>query len=247
MIDLEFYNKNKNIKWRMPDPPGWVDSEEDLADWLVNKADIGWLELDLDIDVDKWKREAHSSVNSLVPHRETESVGWNSACIHGIDVPCTGSWTNYGYTREQDVPYKWTSLSEQTPNIKNFWNNFPYESFNRIRFMEVEAGGFISPHSDLPGKLPGEFKWNVLDNGAAINIAIIHPNNCFLTVERFGNVPFSEGKAFIINIRNRHSVINLSNQSRIHLIANGKPGSNKKDFIDLIVRSYHKHHERDRV
>jgi hypothetical protein len=42
--------------------------------------------------------------------------------IHGIDVDKTGAWTNYGdWTKEEDVPYKWTSLSKSTPNIKSFW------------------------------------------------------------------------------------------------------------------------------
>lgn len=247
MTNLDFFNRNKNIKWQMPSPPPYVETDEDLASWLVNKADIGWLELDIEIDITKWKEEAKTSFPYLVPHRESESKGWNSACIHGIDVSSTGSWNTYGYKDEKDVPYKWTELSNLTPAITNFWKNFPYESYNRIRFMEVESNGFISPHSDMPGKLPGELNWDVLERGAAINVAIIHPNDCFLTVDRFGNVPFKEGKAFMVNIRNRHSVVNFSNTNRIHLIANGRPGKNKKDFIDLIVRSYRKQYERDRI
>ena len=61
-----------------------------------------------------------------------------------------------------------------------------------------------------------------------------------MTLEGYGCVPFVEGKAFIINIRNYHSVINFSDRNRIHLIAHGIPGDRKEDFIELVARSYRK-------
>ena len=213
-------------------------NDYELADWLLNKSDFGWLELDIQIDLDEWKKE--TSAAQFVDHRGSEHPGWNSSCIHGIDVDKTGAWTNYGYTREEDVPYKWTSISEHTPSIKRFWEQFPYERYRRIRFMELESGGKISPHSDAPGRLPGEQNLDMLEFGVPINIAIIHPNDCYMTLEGHGTVPFKEGKAFIINIRNVHSFVNNSSNKRIHLIAHGIPGNRKNEFVELIARSYRK-------
>ncbi len=217
-------------------------SSYEIADWLLNKSDFGWLELDIDFDLDAWKKETAAA--KFVDHRGPDHPGWNSSCIHGIDVDKTGAWTNYGYTKEEDVPYKWTSISEHTPNIKKFWQAFPYERYRRIRFMELEPGGRISPHSDAPGRLPGETDLDMLEFGVPINIAIIHPSDCHMTLEGHGTVPFKEGKAFIINIRNVHSFVNNSAVSRIHLIAHGIPGNRKNEFVELIARSYRKQHEK---
>jgi hypothetical protein len=69
-----------------------------------------------------------------------------------------------------------------------------------------------------------------------------------MVLEGFGIVPFKEGKAFIINIRHFHTVVNFSNTPRIHII--GHPfgyGSNKEAFAELITRSYNKQYERSRI
>lgn len=217
-----------------------------IANRLLNYSNFGWLELDIEFDLDVWKRE--TSAAQFVDHRGDEHPGWNSACIHGIDVDKTGAWTNYGdWKDEGEVPYKWTSISEHTPSIKSFWEQFPYERYRRIRFMQLEPGGRISPHSDAPGKLPGEQELDMLEFGVPINIAIIHPDNCYMTLEGHGTIPFKEGKAFIINIRNVHSFVNNSNKSRIHLIAHGIPGKRKDEFVDLIARSYRKQNEHNRI
>ncbi len=244
---LDFYNRNKDLRSIIPKLPEGITDDVAVADWLLNKSNFGWLELDIKFDLAAWKNEADAARSYLVPHRESDSNGWNSACIHGIDVAATGAWTNYGYTDENTVPYKWTELSNITPSIKNFWSEFPYDSYRRIRFMEVMPGGCIDPHSDRPGKLPGEENFDALSFGVPINIALYHPDSCHMTLEGFGCVPFVEGRAFIINIRNRHSVINFSNHSRIHLIAHGKLENKKQKFCELVARSYHKQYERDRI
>jgi len=178
---LNFYKKNKDIKWTIPKLPEGIESNYEIADWLLNKSDFGWLELDINIDLESWKTEAQNSHSWLVPHRENDSNGWNSGCIHGIDVSSTGAWTNYGYTAEDQVPYKWTALSDYTPSVVNFWKSFPYESYRRIRFMEVESNGSINPHSDMPGRLPGEENFDALKFGVPINVAIIHPDECYMS------------------------------------------------------------------
>jgi hypothetical protein len=243
---LDFYNKNKDCTWQLESAPSGISSNIELADWLLNKSKFGWLELDVNIDLSLWQHEATQSKSYYVEHREDESQGWNSCCIHGIDTDKTGAWTNYGYTNEADVPYGWTGLSFKTPSVKNFWQNrFPSDRYRRIRFMELEPNSAITPHSDMPGRLPGEDNFDALEFGCPINIAVIHPKDCHMVLEGYGVVPFKEGKAFLINIRNYHSVINFSNESRIHVIGHSHGyGSKKQQFADLIARSYEKQYNR---
>jgi hypothetical protein len=237
---LDFYNENKHIPYKLPAPPDENLNDYQLCDWLLNRSDFSWLELDVQFDVDKWQKEILSCKDFLVPHRDSESSGWESACIHGIDIQSTGAWTRYGYKNEDDVPYHWTELADQCPNIKKFWSEFPYDSYRRIRIMAVKPGGCINPHSDMPGKLPGEENFDALKFGVPINVAVIHPKECYMSLKGHGVVPFKEGKAFLINIRNYHSVINFSDEIRYHIIAHGKLQNKTDKFVKLISDSFRK-------
>ena len=241
---LDFYNKNKDCSWQLEKAPN--GSAMEIANWLLNESNFGWLELDIEFDLVKWQLEAQQAMPYLVEHREDESQGWNSCCIHGIDTNKTGAWTNYGYTDEALVPYTWTALSANTPSVKKFWQHeFPSDKYRRIRFMELEPNSAITPHSDMPGRLPGEDNFDALAFGCPINVAVVHPRDCHMVLEGYGVVPFEEGKVFLINIRNYHSVINFSNDSRIHVIGHSYGyGSKKQQFADLIARSYEKQYSR---
>jgi hypothetical protein len=243
---LSFYNKNKDCQWALESPPSYIVTPIELANWLLNKSNFGWLELDIDIDLAGWQLEALQAEPYFVDHREDESEGWTSCCLHGIDVDKTGAWTNYGYTDETTVPYQWTDLGKRSPQVTQFWKDqFPTEQYRRIRFMKLNADSAITPHSDMPGRLPGEENFDALEFGIPINIAVIHPADCHMVLEGYGVVPFKEGKAFLINIKNYHSVINFSNESRIHVIGHSYGyGSKKEEFAELIARSYAKQYNR---
>jgi len=239
---VEFYKNNKDCKWTAEPIPSHLTSSVEKARWILNDAKFGWIELDLEIDIASWRLESQQAEPYFVAHREDNNTGWNSCCIHGIDIDKTGAWTNYGYTNESEVPYDWTELSHMVSTVKRFWQNeFPSDAYRRIRFMELKPLSAITPHSDIPGRLPGEAGVDMLDFGVPINIAVIHPKDCYMVLEGHGVVPFKEGKAFIVNIRNYHSVINFSNQSRVHVIGHSYGyGSKLTEFAELVVRSYEK-------
>jgi hypothetical protein len=112
--------------------------------------------------------------------------------------------------------------------------------------MELSAGGHIAPHNDSPNGV-SNVDFDMMDHMIPINVAIVHPNDCHMTLEGHGNVPFAEGKAFIVNITNTHSVVNNSPNRRMHMIAHCVIGNKKKEFAELIVRSYNKQYEHQNV
>ncbi|MEY4332578.1 MAG: Aspartyl/Asparaginyl beta-hydroxylase [Bacteroidota bacterium] len=206
----------------------------------ILRKPIGWIELDIDFPIDKWIDESKLAEQYLVPHREGDGhLGWRSCCIHGIDIDKTGHWSRYSKT--EDIEYKWTELANLVPTITNFWKKFPTEKFARLRFMELAPYGFIAPHDDSPNGIKNT-DFDMMDHMIPINLAITHPDDCYMELEGYGRVPFRAGRAFIVNITNVHSVINHSNQSRLHMIAHCIIGNKKKEFAELIVRSYNKHH-----
>jgi hypothetical protein len=105
---LNFYHENKSYKWHPEPIPYNILSDYEIANWVLNQLDFGWIELDIKFSIDEWKRESDYANQYFVEHRDNR--GWNSCCIHGISVDKTGSWNRYGYTNEEDVPYNWTAL-----------------------------------------------------------------------------------------------------------------------------------------
>jgi hypothetical protein len=239
---LDFYQTNKDCTWQLEQHPAHLTTNLEITNWLLNQSNFGWLELDTNINIIHWKQESEQAKPYYVAHREYNNSGWNSCCLHGIDIDKTGAWTTYGYTNEAVVPYHWTALADKTPTIKQYWQNeFPSDNYRRIRFMQLNADHAITPHSDMPGKLPGEDNFDALEFGVPINIAVIHPKDCHMVLEGYGVVPFEEGKAYIINIRHCHSVINFSDQDRVHVIGHSYGyGTKQNEFADLVARSYHK-------
>jgi hypothetical protein len=212
----------------------------------ILRKPIGWIELDLDFNLAQWKEEARLAKDYLVPHREGGGHdGWKSCCIHGIEIDKTGHWNCYSET-EKNIVYKWTDLSKLTPTITKFWKEFPTENFARLRFMEVAPGGHIAPHNDSPNGVSNT-DFDMMDHMIPINVAIVHPEDCYMTLEGYGKVPFVEGKALIVNITNTHSVVNNSSSPRMHMIAHCIIGNKKKEFAELVVRSYNKQHEYSKI
>lgn len=211
----------------------------------ILKEPRGWIELDLDFDLSIWRNEARLIESDLVEHREGEGHrGWRSCCLHGISKEQTGHWSRYA-SKESEIQYSWTELTERVPAIYDFWRNFPVEGYARLRFMQLEPDGFISPHCDAPNGLKNT-DFNMMDHMIPINLAITHPNGCYMDLETYGRVPWKEGKVFIVNITDTHSVYNKSSEPRMHMIAHCIIGNKRKEFSELVVRSYNKNHA-DRI
>jgi hypothetical protein len=238
---VDFYLTNKNKSWVIKKIPEDFNSNIEKLIWIM-KQPIGWIKLDINIDLNSWKKESLEADPYYVMHREGGNhQGWQSCCIHGIAVEKTGVWNIYSDSIVEPE-YQWTELSDLTPTITNFWKKFPFEHLKRVRFMKVNSMGWVEPHNDTPPGIKKE-DLDLLNHIIPINIAIVHPEKCYMTLENMGTVPWEEGSAFIINITNTHSVVNYSKQSRVHLIAHGIVGNKINDFAELIVKSYIKQYE----
>jgi hypothetical protein len=239
---IEFFQANALLKKSWPEIPNDIITNEEITKWVL-KQDIPYIELDINFDIVNWQQEADLAKPYLVNHRESQPHnGWRSCCIHGIDVDKTGIWNCY---TDVEPNYQWTTLSMLTPTIKDFWQKFPFEKLARVRFMELESQGYIAPHHDTPKGYTTDSE--MLNYLIPINIAIDHPDNCHMVLKDHGLVPWSTGNVKLVNITNYHSVINFSNQSRMHLIAHGVVGNRVKEFSALIANSYKKQYERSRI
>jgi hypothetical protein len=120
------------------------------------------------------------------------------------------SWDAYGYSSANEAAkdFAWTEIAEQCPVTVNWLKTtFPSQKLGRVRFMLLEAGGYIAPHTDSPYSIPDP-----------VNIALTNPVNCDWVWGDGTTLDFKPGSVYAMNISYEHSVKNNSTEDRYHLI-----------------------------
>jgi hypothetical protein len=220
----KFIAENQNNIFEYPEPPPgnvWEQSE-----WIFRNSHAPYLEMDLYAPFEEMLAEARAARHRFVRHREGDGYGWLSLCIHGISAEQTDAANMYGYDHGE-APYRWTDIADLCPVTANYFKaQFPFQFYHRLRFMLLEPGGFIIPHSD-----------NMTSNlGAATNISLNNPRGCRMVTER-GVVPFkNSGSIMMFNNHYQHVVYNDSNEDRYHIIVHG--AWDGKLWNPIIQRSY---------
>jgi hypothetical protein len=219
-------HNDKNTFKLLPLPDGAVHFQ---ADWILKHSQAPWLEIiGIDAPYAKMYQEAQALRDMFVFHRGEEAgmKGWRSLAVHGISATLTNVPQTYGLDPEQ-VKYDWTEIQDQCPvTVKFFKEVFPYNQYQRLRYMLVEPGGYIAPHCDNTTNMPG----------AAVNISLNNPTNCRLTTVH-GTVPFrNSGSVFLFNNHYRHAVHNNSDTDRFHMIVHGQ--WRNPEWDRLVVNSY---------
>lgn len=143
----------------------------------------------------------------FVQHREKDSIGWSSFCIHGKSFDATREDNYYN----DDRAHVWTQEAlKYMPTTIDFLKSLNFIKFHRVRVMCLEPRGFINIHRDQDES-----------NLGPINIAINHPKNCKFYLEHHGELVFRPGVAYRLNLVNYHAVINYSDTPRYHIIVHG--------------------------
>jgi hypothetical protein len=173
------------------------------------------IKLDLSIPHAAMLEEAKQLRDKFIPYRTGESdydhKGWHSLPLHALDDNRPECWTGfpeYKTGREASPYYKWTSHAEYCPVTVNWLKTvFPSSHYGRVRFMLVEAGGYIAPHNDQ--------EESVVE---PVNIALSNHADC---VWKWGDgeiLNFAPGDIRVMNISYTHSVENNSSEDRYHII-----------------------------
>jgi hypothetical protein len=168
-------------------------------------------------------KEANSLQSLFVEHRPNEGHdGWKGLTLHGLGSDKTMCPEDYGISPEQ-AKYDWTDVADQCPTIKNYLEKvYPAQSYGRIRLMLIEPKGFILPHRDREESRLGP-----------LSIALNAPTDCDFLVENYGKLKLKPGFGYLIDISNRHCVVNRSDEPRYHLIVEALYGSKMQNFCIL--------------
>jgi hypothetical protein len=156
-----------------------------MREFFISKSK--YLDLGIEFPYKEMLEEAKSLRSEYHQHRGGESSGWYGLVLHGLDENKTGDWRQYGITDPQTAKemMHWTSVSDLAPVTKKYFENrFPCNSYSRIRFMLLEAGGFIGYHSDSKGPIidntsfvlnsPEGFSWKWKDGSPDLKMIAGH-------------------------------------------------------------------------
>ena len=209
-----------------PPVPDDITETWQRADWIFKHSHAPWLKLLIDAPFKEMLAEARALRHRFVRHREGDGEGWMSLCVHGISAEMTDSHQAYGIDAA-DAVYDWTDIADQCPvTVDYFRNHFPYRKYQRLRFMMMEPGGYIMPHSDNKNS-------NV---GAAVNFSLNHPDQCRMVTEK-GVLPFEDsGSIFLFNNHYNHCVIHDGIEERYHMIVHGEWDPAR--WNEIVCRSY---------
>jgi hypothetical protein len=178
------------------------------------ETEAKYLILDIPVPHDGMLAEARALKNRYTAHRggETHS-GWKSLALYGLDEHLHENWADYGYATPADAAkdFKWTAAAEECPLTMAFLlYTFPCKQYGRIRFMLLEAGGYIGMHNDSKSGI------RLAEN---INIPLNNPKEC---VWKWGDgspdLFMQPGLPYAMNISYDHAVYNDSNEDRYHII-----------------------------
>ena len=189
-------------------------------DWIKQHSGLPHLRLDVTAPVQEimaeWQQVSHMAVEHRSSDRSQDegNSGWKSLTLYGV---------HHTVTDHSDQPHAWTEVADRCPKTKQWYlDTFGEKRLRgRIRFMLVEPGGWILPHQDRQESFLSE-----------VNVAINNPTGCEFHMLNRGKVPFRPGDVYMLDLSNRHWVVNRSDTARLHMIYHGKVPS------QLVQRSY---------
>lgn len=170
------------------------------------------LKLNLPIPYQEILAEARSIRDMFIKYRtgEYDHQGWHSVSLYGLSHDKPASYDAYGFDNGEEAAknFIWTKAADRCPITINWLKTvFPTNRFARVRFMLLEAGGYIAPHIDAP-----------IPHIEPVNIALSNPNGCDWVWGDGSILKFSPGDVYAMNVGFEHSVRNNSNEDRYHMI-----------------------------
>jgi hypothetical protein len=176
------------------------------------QSDGKYLKLGVDLPYEEMCAEAFALIDKFTPHRDDDYAhsGWESLTIHGLGWDKHENWDAYGYKKGKDASKDmvWTEIADLCPvTTKWLTQEFPCNKYGRVRFMLLRAGGHISMHNDSSIKL--------IEN---INVALNNPVGCKWIWGDGEELIMEPGGVYAMNLHYDHSVVNNSNEHRMHMI-----------------------------
>lgn len=190
-------------------------------------SDSKYLKLDIKVPHEQMLEEAQRLRSDFIPYRpDATNECWHSLPLIGLGKDKPYSWEKYANNAKEAAEKTiWTDFCKECP-VTSKWlrETYPSNLYGRVRFMLLEAGGYINYHKDMDYSVLG-----------AVNVALNNPPECKWHWKDNESLAFLPGDAYAMNLSYEHSIINDSNEDRYHLIIHHYDSTT--EFKNLFLRS----------
>lgn len=207
--------------------------------WIINKSNIPYLKLDLDLPFERIFKEVIQIKDATVGQQGNNS--WKGTVLHGLSANKPRPASFYGYKNEDEAPYKWTKVVDKAKYTKKWiQDNFPYEKLYRVKMNLLSPGGEIGPHVDGKKNILGVSDLTSPEHVTYITLAVEWPKDVFFNVGKY-RMPIKTGDVYLINFSHLHEVYNHTDLDRYSIIVMCNFGDKNCKWEELIEKSYLKY------
>lgn len=230
-------------------------------DWIINESGLPWLELDLDTPHLELFKEIEPLRNKFIPFcgnipKDSETVKsrvaqgerlnvstdnvdryWNFLTLYGISSDVVSYNFDYPHLNNKPINHNFTDVAQSCPVHKKFIEDtFNLDNDILVKYANLGPGGFLTPHTDADDASKLQQKLT------SLTLMVKNPEGCIFHYEKWGEMPITEGKFYLINVNYYHATQNRSNEERYHLMF--RITNRNKSFNDyfkdktLIQRSF---------
>lgn len=180
-------------------------------------SDCYWVQMNFDVPCEEIYKEYYSIKDNLVIHRpEDGHKDWCAMTLYGVSSSSTNSHWEYGLKQKKKI----TDIGSKCPKTLEWVMSLPYARIDDVRYLVIKPKGYIAEHVDVE-----ECNWL-----EPLNVSITYPvGSKFLMKNEL--VPYKPGVSMVLNIHYPHSVVNNSDEERLHLVVHGKK---KKEFWNYV-------------
>lgn len=195
----------------------------------------------LKLEMEYPHREMYQELRAL-RQKSVSQIGndeWRGCTLRGLAADKPRPYYEYGYSKEEDVPYKWTEFSGLCPiTVKFIKGYFSDEELFRIKLNILKPEGKIHMHTDSVVSGLGISDKSSDVETTYIALGIFWPKEVIFNLGDI-RIPFNSGDAYLLDFSRPHELYNLSKHDRYYLLITGNFHSNSK-WRRVVVDSYNK-------
>ena len=204
-------------------------------DEIINNSNLPALKINIDYP----QNEIFEELKNIPKKYFVEQIKndhWKATALRGLSFDKPRPCFEYGYQKEEEVPYIWTEASKKCPITTSFLKKIFGVNLYRVLVRNLKSGGKIHPHRDSLKSSLGISNKTSSGKTKFLILAIYWPKDVIFNIGDY-SLPIKTGEAWMINYSLIHEVANFSYQDRYMLTVTGDL-DNSEEFRNIVEHSY---------
>jgi hypothetical protein len=165
---------------------------------------------------------------------------WKGCTLRGYAADKPRPYYEYGFEKEEDVPYQWTENAAACPVTLGFIRQYFEENdLYRIKVNILQPQGRLHLHNDSRTSGLGISDKSSDKNTTYVALAVYWPKEVVFNLGEI-RIPIVTGDAYLIDFSLLHEVYNPTDEDRYYLVITGRMHNNPQ-WRELVINSYAKY------